>query len=221
MRATDFVTEADFDPGIRDELQRQGYRFLGSGVDQQAYLAPDGTVMKIFGTQHSRKGSTKLTRAQKAFKLFADYCRANSSNPFLPEFSDWNMFHYDDRPYLQIKSERLFEFPGNLKVWARILEDIAVYARWGNTNARKQDWLQQKLINPDTWIDIYRVDSVSSLLVHLGENGFNQLWGTIHQLAQLAEQNGIMLDLHDGNFMLGSDGHIVISDPFFTGYGSR
>ena len=217
MRATDFVIEAEFDPGIRDELQRQGYRFLGSGVDQQAYLAPDGTVMKIFGTSLRRQGSTKLTRAQKAFKLFADYCRANSGNPFLPEFSDWNMFHYDDRPYLQIKTERLFEFSGNMKHWARVLSSMARNAQHSKAKRDKEWWLRAEVFPRVPWGS----SAPQELVVHLGARGFNQLWDTIYQLAQLARKNGMVMDLHAGNFMLGSDGHIVISDPFFTGFGSE
>ena len=42
--------------GIRKELEKKGYQALGAGVDQEAYLEPDGrTVLKIFGTQGNKK----------------------------------------------------------------------------------------------------------------------------------------------------------------------
>jgi hypothetical protein len=224
MRAHELttITEADFAPGIKDTLIQQGYKFLGQGVDQQAYLAPDGTVLKIFGTRGVSRGSMQLTRAQEAFKLFADFCRANSNNPFLPEFSDWNMFHYDERPYLQIKTERLFEFQDKFKIWAEVLEEIADRAVRSKDQDTKDFWLRTRVIDPigDGLFSEARIVAAQELVLHMGAQEFNQLWDTIYNLSQLARQNGIIMDLHDGNFMLGSDGHIVINDPFFTGSGS-
>jgi hypothetical protein len=57
----------------------------------------------------------------------------------------------------------------------------------------------------------------NELLIHLGEDGFNQMWNTLLDLKRIASQRRYILDLHSQNFMLGSDGHIVISDPFFAG----
>jgi len=50
-----------------------------------------------------------------------------------------------------------------------------------------------------------------------GRQQFLLLANTIEQLDKLADRKGYRLDLHGGNFMLGSDGEIVINDPFFTG----
>ena len=40
---------------------------------------------------------------------------------------------------------------------------------------------------------------------------------TIKDLAEIAKRKRYKLDLHRENFMLGSDGNIVINDPFFAG----
>jgi hypothetical protein len=41
-------------------------------------------------------------------------------------------------------------------------------------------------------------------------------------LKKVARKIGLgNLDLHSGNFMLGSDGEIVISDPFFAGWNAE
>jgi hypothetical protein len=40
---------------------------------------------------------------------------------------------------------------------------------------------------------------------------------TVKQLSDIGRKKGYGIDLHSGNFMLGSDGEIVINDPFFTG----
>ena len=53
-------------------------------------------------------------------------------------------------------------------------------------------------------------------MTHLGEDGFKLLWKTMKDLSKIADHKGYNLDLHSKNFMLGSDGHIVISDPFFA-----
>jgi hypothetical protein len=57
------------------------------------------------------------------------------------------------------------------------------------------------------------------LLTLLG--GMDQLvllYKTISELSRIGHRMGTGLDLHPGNFMLGSDGTVVISDPFFNGY---
>jgi len=51
-----------------------------------------------------------------------------------------------------------------------------------------------------------------------GEDKLALLWNTIKDLNRIAHSGEFNVDLHPGNFMLGSDGHIVISDPFYTGY---
>ena len=61
-------------------------------------------------------------------------------------------------------------------------------------------------------------DGRAQLMMLLGgEKQAMQLLKTIKQLSVIAKRKGYGFDLHSGNFMLGSDGHIVISDPFFTG----
>jgi hypothetical protein len=40
---------------------------------------------------------------------------------------------------------------------------------------------------------------------------------TVAELARVGDQNGFGLDLHGNNFMLGSDGTIVINDPWVSG----
>jgi hypothetical protein len=74
------------------------------------------------------------------------------------------------------------------------------------------------LINSE-YSDVVDVGSLLTLLG--GEEGFYHLWDTINQLGKIADREGFHLDLHDENFMLGGDGEIVISDPFFGGWDKR
>lgn len=53
------------------------------------------------------------------------------------------------------------------------------------------------------------------VLAHIGKNGFDLLWKTLNDIGKIADRNRYILDLHGGNFMLGRDSQIVISDPFY------
>jgi len=215
MRAEEFLSEAYTDKSIEGILKKKGYKKLGSGVDQTAYLAPDGMILKIFGTKSNAKnGSVELTNSQKTFKAFADYCKAHPNNPFLPNFTDWNLFHYKNKPYLQIKMERLFPFKGGAAGIDDILERLADSAEISNSPKGKE-----RFINRFSDTAGYYYDAYHKLIGLVGEDGFNQLWDTIYDLGKVAKKIGLgNLDLHSGNFMLGSDGQIVISDPFFAGW---
>jgi hypothetical protein len=173
-------------------------------------------ILKIFGTSHAAKpGSLELTKSQKTFKAYADYCKAHPDNQFLPQFSDWTMFQYKNKPYLQIKMERLFPFKKGATGWNDVLEELADVAANSKSPASKKRFIDRYVENPYG----YYVDQGKQLLTHLGDDGFNKLWDTIYDLRQVSRKIGLSnLDLHSGNFMLGSDGEIVISDPFFAGW---
>lgn len=219
MKINELLNEAYTSNKIRGILQKKGYKYLGKGAEQTAYLAPDGMILKIFGTsRHDTKGSMELTKSQKTFKAYADYCKAHANNPFLPQFSDWTTFEFEGKPYLQIKMERLFPFDKGARDWEEILELLADRAAYDKSPKAKQNFIN-RYINDDAPSDgEYFNDKGKELLTHLGDEGFNKLWDTIYDLRQVSRKIGLSnLDLHSGNFMLGSDGEIVISDPFFAG----
>ena len=215
---------------IRYELVDKGYEFLGSGVDQEAYLAPDGTVLKIFGTQ-----GRSLSRQQRSFITFAEYCQANSDNPFLPNIIDFAKFLYDEKLYLQIKIERLFEFE-DAGYLARQLSEIADVIE-DNKIVDPVKWLNDEIEDFEEQLEYFKnngkpgqfsasvaarersLNNLNQFVLYLGgEDAFRLLFSTITDLKKIAARKGYILDLHDGNFMLGSDGHIVINDPFYVEY---
>ena len=65
------VDEAQMDDDIKKVMQKQGYKFLGHGQDQDAYLAPDGTILKIFGYETDSRG---MSEGQRSFIDFANFC---------------------------------------------------------------------------------------------------------------------------------------------------
>jgi hypothetical protein len=92
MRAEEFLIEAQMDPGIKKVLKQKGYQYLDRGQDQDVYLAPDGTILKIFGYE---KGSNGLSSGQRSFVDFANYCMKHPNNPFLPQFGGWEQFDFN------------------------------------------------------------------------------------------------------------------------------
>jgi hypothetical protein len=68
-------------------------------------------------------------------------------------------------------------------------------------------------------VDYEHAGESAGILINLlgGKKELQLLAKTIAQLEYIADNKGYRLDLHQGNFMLGSDGEIVINDPFWTG----
>jgi len=198
------IDEAQISKNIQPILVKKGYAFLGKGQDQDAYLAPDGTVLKIFG--YGPGG--KLSQGQQSFKDFADYCMAKPNNPFLPQFGGWEPFDFEGKRYLQINCERMFDLSksGLILVGSR-LGQLASLIQSNGADRGVNKFLRR------------HGDQETGKLMSLvgGRQQFLLLANTIEQLDKLADRKGYRLDLHGGNFMLGSDGEIVINDPFFTG----
>lgn len=213
MKIKEFLVELSLHPEIITTLTNKGYRRLAAGEDQMAFLEPGtGYILKVFGT-NSSSAPGKITFPQKTFKAFADYCMANPNNPFLPHFDGWETFEFEEQTYLQIRMERLFPFGEGALNWGPGLERLALRAKQYNSPEDREKF-KEWIIND------YDVDYFETMLIELGEE-FDLLWDTIFELSKIAQAGGFNTDLHEGNFMLGSDGHIVISDPFFSGWDKR
>lgn len=221
MKIKDIIAEAKMDPGIRTAMEQKGYKFLGKGQDQDAYLAPNGTILKIFGTDGDATNK-KYSEGQESVVNFIKFCQSQPNNPFLPDFGGWERFLFKGKYYLQISCERMFDFAGaqDLAEMLETITDTVHYndVRKGMDKLGYQErvprdispW-QKERINDDN-------DAKAQLILYLGgEEPTKLLLNTIKQLSTLAKRKGYGFDLHSGNFMLGSDGHIVINDPFFTG----
>ena len=201
-------------PGIKKVLTQKGYKFLGHGQDQDAYLAPDGTILKIFGFE---RGSQGLSLGQRSFVDFANFCQENSNNPFLPQFGGWEPFDFQGQRYIQIKCERLFDLGksklhGVAEQLENLVDDIDC---WGAVKGL-HNFLNNNV--DDEYADTgYRNETGKLVMLIGGESQLKLFAQTVEQLAKLARKRRYRLDLHSGNFMLGSDGEIVINDPFFTG----
>ena len=211
MRVTDILEdseldEAQMDDGIKKVMTSKGYKYIGHGQDQDAYFAPDGSVLKIFGYDRD-KGRSGFTKAQDSLITFATYCQNNTQNQFLPEFSDWTPFVFKKRTYLQIKCERLFPLTGQ---WQRVgdqLDDLTSYVENRGVKTGLTAFLGHR----------ENSDENALLTMHFGMEGLQALAKTLGEIIAIGKKKGYGIDLHSGNFMLASDSTIVINDPYFTG----
>jgi hypothetical protein len=221
MKTKEIITEANFDPGVKKALVKAGYKFLGAGQDQDVYVAPDGSILKIFGTgPGAAPGKGNYSKAQWSFIDFANYCMKNANNPFLPTIGGVEQFVFNGNTYLQISMERMFDFSKQKAYWlADQLEYLASESKFGSADYQLKNIKQELEPQPGlTGYDAEYSEDMAKMVLYLGgEENLLLLLQTVKDLSKIADNKGYHLDLHSGNFMLGSDGNIVISDPFFTG----
>ncbi len=117
----------------------------------------------------------------------------------------WETFEFEGRKYLQIQVERLFPLKENFDVRDSLEILVLSVRRLGAKNGLK-DWLEDA-----------SESSISQIILLLGEDNLKLLVKTIDDLKKIANRRNYMFDLHGDNFMLSSEGDIVINDPFFVG----
>lgn len=200
------------DISIVKHLKSQGYKLLGQGVDQSAFLEPGtGHVLKIFGTQESTKVPDNDTEKpifsddHKMFFEWAKYCNKNKNNPYLPKFSGFESFYWNKRVYLQIRQESLKPIGSMGTVLELMADSIDVF------DAKNIDDVEENIDYGGN-----SADSVNfiKLKKQLGPGGLELLFSTMRRLYLVGKKNGWTFDLHKHNFMRRSDGTPVIIDPW-------
>jgi hypothetical protein len=212
----EITIESQIDKQIRLELNKKGYRYLGAGVDQQAYLEPKtGYVLKVFGS--AVHNASKFSDSHKMFFAWAKFCMANQDNPFLPKFYGYESFVWKFDMYLQIRQERLYKS----KFSAYVIEDIAEYIsdhegfggfKWGKKTPCSANQFIKDIDNQ------WDQNDVNTLIKKLGGMPqFTKLFNTIKTLYQIGEKKEWGWDLHAGNILDRKDGTPVLVDPWHLG----
>ena len=211
-------------PDIRKYLEKRGYKFLGAGVDQQAYLEPKtGHVLKVFGTQcDNRKGEPTLSDDQLMFKMYADFCKRYKDNPFLPRIYGYETFVYDtplpqgakdtSPPkyqkclYLQIRTELLSAYsPDERTVLSDMSNAIQESVSWD------QYYSDMEYVDEEQWYTpIWNRMTNSPEKIKM----WGEFYKTMETLYKLGSKWGYHWDLHGDNIMRRSDGTPVIVDPW-------
>jgi len=175
---------SNHDSGIRKALEQKGYKFLGVGIDQMAYLEPStGYVLKIFGTQ----GGKDFSQDQKMFFKFAKFCMEHQDNPFLPRFYGYESFEFKGNTYLQIRTEQLFK---NKKLQQAV------------TNVSSAYWL---ISDREKNIVMNAVKTPAR---------YELLKSTLQKLYEKGTDDNYQWDLRSDNIMVRKDGTPVINDPW-------
>ena len=128
----------------------------------------------------------------------------------------YEKFRFKNKIYLQIRTERLFPFDGIEDV-AYILSDLVDYIKDFGLLKGYKHFMEFYVDNKNLKVAWEKETATNlGILVSLvgGEKELKLLAKTISDLKQIAKSKGYILDLHGYNFLLGSDGEIVINDPF-------
>jgi hypothetical protein len=198
--------------GVRQVLDKKGYRYLGGGIDKQAFLEPGtGQVLVIFGYNKAAQGG--FSSDQMMFVDWAKYCKKNKSNPHLPRFSDWASFDFQGKRYLQIRMEPLQELSDYLKMIIVHLEEVAKYSKSKPKTAYKKiaTFANHDLLDAGEFDDLDYHAVVKNLG---GEQAAYNLLKTVYDVKKFGKQHGFKIDLHSGNYMQRADGTIVVNDPY-------
>jgi hypothetical protein len=197
--------------GVRKALMDKGYRYLGSGIDKQAYLEPGtGQVLIVFGY---RKGVTDFSPDQRMFIDWINYCNQNKNNPHLPKFSGFESFEFQGKKYIQARMEPLQELSDEMRRIVGYLDAVTYFAKTRGLETALEKLAQYGYYDPDD--DKFNAYTVKQVVKHLGGmTEAEQLLNTVYTVRDFGEDHGYNLDLHGGNYMMREDGTIVVNDPF-------
>jgi hypothetical protein len=199
------VTEsARFHKGfVQNFMSDQGYGLLGLGSDK-VFFNTDPTSGNVVGyvgfggsRDRYRTAQGRVHAAQYLFMRWAEFCKKNSNNPFLPKFGKWERVAIKGRWYLRIEMERLTpvdnlvgNFVYNLHPWKSLPDNL-------------KEMMQ---IDPDM---------VNSFIKKYGPETVTKLHSTLTQIFELGEHYLYDYDIHPDNVMMRGQ-QIVITDPWWT-----
>jgi hypothetical protein len=207
--------------GISQALAKKGYKYLGGGIDKQAYLEPDtGQVLIVFGY---RKGMKDFSPDQRMFIEWMNYCNKNANNPHLPKFSGFESFQFGGQNYIQARMEPLQELSDEVGyLVANIAEAVMKLGKNFDRAFKKISDFAIQSSSEDENAYWYEIADTVRLLG--GSEQAKNLLQTVYQVKQFARKHKFTVDLHRGNYMARADGTIVVNDPFvlwLTNSGNR
>jgi hypothetical protein len=187
--------------GISQALSQKGYKYLGGGIDKQAYLEPGtGEVLIIFGY---RKGQKDFSPDQRMFINWINYCNARQNNPHLPRFSGFESFKFQGKNYIQARMEPLQELPDEIGYLVGYADEVI--------KKRKTDYKKEL----KTMSQYAMLHAASDAVKQLGgEKAAANLLNTVYDVKRFGRKQGYSIDLHKGNYMRRADGTIVVNDPY-------
>lgn len=190
--------------GIRKVLQDKGYKYLGSGIDKQAWLEPGtGQVLIVFGY---RKGHPEdFSPDQRMFIDWINYCNRHKNNSkHLPRFSGFESFQFRGKNYIQARMEPLKELTAEEKRIVYYFDHLGALIKYHTFDDAIQEIARLAGYN-----------KVKTVMKYLGgPKNAEQLIETVRIVKEFGKDHGYSIDLHGGNYMKRANGTIVVNDPF-------
>ncbi len=170
-----------------DYFVNKGYKMLGEGRDQIAFLSPRNTVVKVLGLGDTAK--------QQAVEHYVEFFERNQRNPFYPKIYNSQRFDFEGDSYFLYETEYL-QFVSNEDDTLDWLERYLNHL--GTDPAAAQEWVETNGVPDD-----------------IGEDQLYGLTQSTEDIIKyLAVPKGYMMDLSNiENIRRRSDGHLVIVDP--------
>ena len=230
MKLKDIINEWSQTPkSVIEYLQNKGYKLLGKGVDQSAFEEPKtGKVLKIFGAKKAK--SSKANPGHIMFEVWHEYCEKNKYNPFLPKFSGWTYFDFQDQTFMQIRMERLIPIDSGVSNALEFLSDSFynypidkfddvkdhILSQIGKEHFTSHKYFSADDLDMPSFFGIpsHDLDELNQLMILLGKKKFLLLLDTLKEVGEISKKKGYHFDLHEGNFMHRHDGVPVIVDPW-------
>jgi hypothetical protein len=190
MRAYDIVSEVNFpdELNISEMMQefffKRGYKLLGEGRDQMAFLSPRNTVVKVVGLGEQER--------EQVVRDYVAYFVANQRNPYYPKIYSTNDFTVGGETYFIYEMEYL-RYIANEEDTLDYLENLM--------NAITRDSVQEFMDKHPVPKEL-NINEINGLIM-----ATDQLITHLGGTAPLDLRNVENLARRD-------DGHIVILDPF-------
>lgn len=197
-------------------MKEKGYTLLGTGADKAAFIDGNHNVIVLVGPVN---GTGEAKRRGKLFLDWAKYCQSKKNNPYLPDIMGFTKFDVpaSGTQFIQVKMEKLFPAKENLGPEVeQMLNRIEYLAQKAKNNTQKfQELLNEFIRNGYSWGNMDVSKGVGKVLLHISD--FNLFAKTLFDVIKMGKSKGYYIDLHDANYMLSSDGELVIVDPWYTG----
>jgi hypothetical protein len=147
---------------------------------------------------------------QQMFVIWAKYCKKNENNPFLPKFSGFEKFIFDDHTYVQIRMEKLVHL--NTR-FGYALADLARFI--------EEAYNLDHILDGADGFPSTNPEQYKDLVKKLGQKNLQLLTKTCVDLFRMSEQYGWTFDLHDENFMARGNTPIIVDPWVVTGSVTR
>jgi hypothetical protein len=207
MRISEIITESldeqtldewsHTDDEIINILKKKGYKLLGKGVDQTAFIEPSTSyVLKIFGTNSTEN----FSKDQKMFFRWTKFCMKHQDNPFLPRFYGYAPFDFKGHRYLQIRTEQLYKGGNIAHAVGQLADFISQYEDISEVLHKFETY--RPLSNDLLWKKLQNLGNIYLLAE------------TLKKLYDKGSKREYLWDMHSDNIMVRKDGTPVINDPW-------